>query len=176
MSHLQSPNGLSSKTFDPASPGRERSLAGRLLMLPLDLFSSIWLGIALLALLFIYSSIGSAGVPKHINIFDPASWVALRQWRSFEMTEFESFHWWPFTLLIGLICLNILVATVRRIPLNALNAGVWMIHAGILVLAAGSLWYFGVKVEGDSPVNRRLLTIRAPGTEPTTMSVIPGNR
>lgn len=151
-------------------------MARRILMLPIRLFSSIWLGISLLASLFIYSSIGSAGVPKHINIFDPGAWVALRQWRPFEMTEFEWFHWWPFTLLIGLICLNIIVATLRRIPFNVVNVGVWMIHGGILILCAGSMWYFGVKVEGDAPVNRRLLTIHAPGSEPTSLPVIPGNR
>src|SRR5688572_19890199 len=88
----------------------------------LDLFSSVWLGVTLLAILFVYSSIGSAGAPVHPNILDPAHWVAVRQLRPFEMTEFEWFHWWPFDLLIALICVNLVVATLRRIPLNALTA------------------------------------------------------
>src|SRR5439155_1609375 len=60
----------------------------------LDVLSSVRLGIVLLTMLFVYSSIGSAGVPIKLNIFDPAAWVAPRQWRWLEMTEFEWFHWW----------------------------------------------------------------------------------
>ncbi len=56
-------------------------------------FSSITFGIVLLAILFVYMSIGSAGIvyPVHPNIFHPDAWVhaQLRQWRPFEMTEFE---------------------------------------------------------------------------------------
>lgn len=145
------------------------------LRLLLDLFSSIWLGVVLLSCLFVYSAIGSSGVPIHWNILNPASWVSVAQQRAFEMTEFEWFHWWPFDLLIGLICVNIVIATLRRIPFNALNAGVWMIHSGILILAAGSFWYFSTKVEGDAPVNRRRLVVQAPGIEPATMAAAPGN-
>ena len=50
--------------------------------------------------------------------------VFVRQTRFFEMTEFEWFHWWPFDLLIGLICLNLVVATLRRIP--ACAARLWL--------------------------------------------------
>src|SRR5687767_11875140 len=89
---------------------------GGLQGLLLSLFSSIWLGVTLLALLFVYSAIGSSGVPIHPNILDPSHWVAVRQLRPFEMTEFEWFHWWPFDLLIALICVNLVVATLRRIP------------------------------------------------------------
>jgi len=32
------------------------------------------------------------------------------------------------------MCLNIVVATLRRIPLRVVNLGVWMIHTGIIVL------------------------------------------
>jgi hypothetical protein len=141
-----------------------------------DLFSSVWLGVFLLTCLFVYSSIGSAGVPIHPNIFDPASWVAVRQLRPFELTEFEWFHWWPFDLLIALICTNLVVATLRRIPFNIVNLGVWMIHSGIIILCLGSVWYFSTKVEGDALVNRRLIRIEAPGVEPTTMIAMPGAR
>jgi hypothetical protein len=142
----------------------------------LDLFSSVWLGVSLLAILFVYSSIGSAGAPRHINIFNPGAWEAVRQWRFFEMTEFEWFHWWPFDLLIALICINLVVATLRRIPLNALTAGVWMIHSGIIILALGSVWYFSTKVEGDAPVIRRRIVAMAPGmTEPVSIPALPGN-
>lgn len=158
-----------------AAAGPSTALRGPLALL-LDLFSSVWLGVILLALLFVYASIGSAGAPVHPNILDPAHWVAIRQLRPFEMTEFEWFHWWPFDLLIGLICLNIVVTTLRRIRLNALTAGVWMIHGGIIILAIGSVWYFSTKVEGDAPVNRRRVVAIAPGmTEPVSMPALPGN-
>lgn len=139
-----------------------------------NVFSSIWLGVILLTLLFIYSSIGSSGVPIHPNIFDPAHWVSVRQMRPFELTEFEWFNWWPFDLLIALICVNLVVATLRRIPFNALNFGVWMIHSGIIILCLGSVWYFGTKVEGDAPILRRRVVIEAPGGLRTSIPAIAG--
>jgi hypothetical protein len=143
-----------------AAPARwwRRGAAGALL----DLFSSVKLGIWLMAILFVYSSIGSAGVvypdlSGGASLFSADGWAhdQLRQWRGLEMTEFEWFHWWPFDLMMALIAANIVVTTVRRIPLKPVNYGVWMIHAGILVLIAGSWIYFGTKVEGDAPVARR---------------------
>jgi hypothetical protein len=125
----------------------------------LDLFSSVKFGIWLLVALFIYSSIGSAGIvyPESANIFSAEGWAhdQIRQWRGLEMTEFEWFHWWPFDLMMILIALNITVTTIRRIPFKPVNYGVWMIHTGILVLIVGSFVYFGTKVEGDTPVARR---------------------
>ncbi|MBT8486506.1 MAG: hypothetical protein HKO59_07320 [Phycisphaerales bacterium] len=141
---------------------------------PLRLFSSIWLGVCLLALLFLYSSLGSAGL---LYFEDGALFNdQLRQWRGLEMTEFEWFHWWPFDLLIGLICLNIVVATLRRIPFKPINFGVWMIHLGILLLCVGSVIYFGTKVEGDSPVARRQIAVSVDGGAPVRMTAMPGNR
>jgi hypothetical protein len=97
-------------------------------------------------------SIGSAGIlyPVHPNIFHPDAWThaQMRQWRPFEMTEFEWFHWWPFDLMIGLIALTLIVTTLRRIPLRVINLGVWTIHTGIIVLIVGSFIYFHAKVEG----------------------------
>ena len=92
-----------------------------------------------------------------------------------EMTEFEWFHWWPFNLLIILFCTTLILATVRRIPLRLVNAGVWTIHAGIIILCAGSYWYFTTKVEGDAPVFRRKITINLPGLkEPVDLLAAPG--
>jgi len=132
------------------------------LRLLLRLFSSIWTGIVLAALLFIYCSIGSA-VPE------------FRQRPFLEMTEFEWFHWWPFNALVVLLCITICTATLRRIPLNVLNAGVWTIHTGIIMLCLGSYVYFGTKVEGDAPVFRRQVKIDVPGGNRTVgLVAIPG--
>ena len=140
---------------DDAAPWWRTGPVGR----TLDLFSSVKLGIWLMALLFVYSSIGSAGIlyPEHPNIFKAENWAhdQIRQWRGLEMTEFEWFHWWPFDLMMILLTINIVVTTLRRIPFKAVNYGVWMIHTGIVVLIVGSFIYFGTKVEGDTPVARR---------------------
>lgn len=133
-----------------------------------DLFSAVRFGIVLLVLLFIYMSVGSAGIlyPVHPNLFHPDAWVhqQMRQWRAFEMTEFEWFHWWPFTTLVGLIALTLIVTTLRRIPLRVVNLGVWTIHTGVIVLIVGSFIYFQSKVEGDAPVARRKVVLALEGS------------
>jgi ABC-type transport system involved in cytochrome c biogenesis permease subunit len=99
-----------------------------------NIFNSIWLGIFWIACILIYSALGSA-VPE------------FRQ--QFELSEFQYFNHWFFVTLIALLCVNLTVATVRRIPVNFKNAGVLTVHAGILILCAGSVVYFGRKVEGE---------------------------
>jgi len=165
-------------------PTPPRSIVGLLAGGLLDLFSSVRFGISMLAILFVYMAVGSAGVlyPIHPNLFHPDAWVhaQLRQWRPFEMTEFEWFHWWPFDLLMILICANIAVTTVRRIPFRPVNYGVWMIHSGILILVVGSFIYFSTKVEGDAPVIRRQVVARWTGEGATggavSVAAVPGNR
>jgi cytochrome c-type biogenesis protein CcsB len=144
-----------------------------------DLLSSVRFGIVLLVVLFVYMSVGSAGIiyPDHPNILHPDAWAhdQLRQWRPFEMTEFEWFHWWPFDLMIGLLAANIVVTTLRRIPFRPVNFGVWMIHTGVLVLIAGSFIYFNAKVEGDAPVARRKIALAlADGSDAVEMLASPG--
>ncbi len=130
----------------------------------LNLFSSVWLGIAWAALLFVYCSVGSA-MP------------AVRQIPALEMTEFEWFHWWPFNVLMLLLCANLIVVTVRRIPFRSVNLGVWAIHAGIIILCIGSYYYFGTKVEGDTPVFRRQVRITLPNlAEPASLVALPGSQ
>ncbi|MBX3356133.1 MAG: cytochrome c biogenesis protein CcsA [Phycisphaeraceae bacterium] len=134
-----------------------------LLRAVLDLFSSVRLGVTLFVLLFIYMSIGSAGViyPVHPNILHPAAWrhEQIRQRPIFEMTEFEWFHWWPFDLMLALLTANLIVTTIRRIPFKPINYGVWMIHSGIVILIVGSVIYFVTKVEGEAPVVRRAVVV-----------------
>ncbi|MCH8854521.1 MAG: hypothetical protein IID41_17990, partial [Planctomycetes bacterium] len=146
------------------NPTRGAGLRRGLITRLLDLFSNVWLAVVLLVLLFVYSSIGSAYPP-------------FRQHRLLEMTEFEWFHWWPFVLLIGLLALTLCTTTIRRIPLKLVNAGVWMIHSGIIILILGSVYYFGTKVEGDVPVFRRKVVIEVPGAKQAAELVArPGNQ
>ncbi|HPF38455.1 MAG TPA: cytochrome c biogenesis protein CcsA [Phycisphaerae bacterium] len=100
----------------------------------LDFFNSIWLGIFLIVLIFCYGTLGSA-VPQTRQVF--------------ELTEFQYFNHWIFTALIVLFCINLIVATIRRIKFNMINAGVLAVHTGLLLLCGSSIWYFGSKVEGD---------------------------
>jgi len=151
-----------------------------------ELFSSVRFGIALMVLLFIYMSVGSAGLlyPTHPNLFAKANWTheQIRQWPGFEMTEFEWFHWWPFDVLMVLISITMVVTTLRKIRLTVINLGVWFIHLGIITLIVGSLIYFGTKVEGDTFLPRRTIMVEILGEdgEPQgpskRLSVFPGNR
>src|SRR5262249_15445978 len=100
----------------------------------LDAVSSIWTGIALLTLIIAYSAVGSAIPP-------------LRQY--FELSERAYFNHTIFVALIALFCIVLIIATVRRIRFNLVNAGVLTVHTGLLLLAGGSILYFGRKIEGD---------------------------
>lgn len=146
----------------------------------LELFSSVRFGIVLMSVLFVYCSIGSAGIiyPVSWNILDGDHWrhEFVRTWRAFELSEFEWFHTWFFNGLIALIAANILVTTVRKIPLTVLSAGVWCIHGGIIILCIGSVIYFGAKFEGDTPVIRRAVSISFPDRPPVTIPAMPGAR
>ncbi|MED6307481.1 MAG: hypothetical protein VX563_05690, partial [Planctomycetota bacterium] len=168
-----------------ASSRRRRSPLRLVLAPVLDLFSSVRFGIVLLVLLFLYMAVGSAGLvyPVAPNIFSAESWVheQVRQRPLLEMTEFEWFHWWPFDVLVALIATTLVVTTLRRIRLSVINLGVWMIHTGIVVLIVGSLIYFATKVEGDTPISRRMLTISlvdedgAPVGTPLRLNPFAGN-
>lgn len=137
----------------------------------LDLLSSIWFGVSLLILIFLYSSIGSA-VPL-IRQGALADWTGLEFLR-FDKTEMEWFSWWPLTLMLGLFCLSITLVTLRKIPLTIVNAGVWAIHTGIVMLAISSALYFGTKVEGDAVIFQSKAMIFVPGMpEPVPLIVRP---
>lgn len=147
----------------------------------LDLFSSVRLGIVLMALLLVYASIGSAGIIYPVQGAGDFRFLGLwfrhdmpRQWRWLELTEFEWFHTPAFNALVLLICANIIITTLRRIRFSVVNLGVWMIHTGIITLAIGSFIYFGKKVEGDAPVLRAALSIAVPGAPAARLPVLPG--
>ena len=85
----------------------------------------------------------------------------LRQLPSWEMTEIEFYAWWPLKLALLLFVTNMIVATVRRIEFKWLNVGVLTVHAGIVLIALGSIFYERGKVEGDT---RLLKGVPAPKT------------
>src|SRR5262249_23083443 len=86
----------------------------------------------------------------------------------------EWFCWWPFQLMLGFFCFSLILVTIRRIPLTILNAGVWTIHAGIVILVISSAIYFGAKVEGEAVIFQSNALIMAPGMKaPASMIVRP---
>ena len=141
----------------------------------LDFLSSVRVGIVFMVLLFVYSAIGSAGIPVHWALWEPTTWYALREASWLEMTDFEWFHWWPFYVLVGMFSLVLVVTTIRRIPFNKINLGVWTIHTGIIMLVVGSIEYFATKIEGDVPIARAVMQIAVPDQEPVDMLVMPGS-
>ena len=141
----------------------------------LDLFTQVWLGISIFIALFLYCSIGSSGVPVSFAIWKPTTWVSIREFRGLEMTEFEWFHWWPFKWLIAMLCLNMSIVTVRKIPFTLLSVGVWSIHSGVILLVLGCLVYFSNKIEGDVLISRGRVHIQIPNEPESSMVVTPNN-
>jgi hypothetical protein len=97
--------------------------------------NSVIFGIAVMVLIALYIAIGS-GVPS------------VREY--FEMNELEFFNAWPLKVLMVLLCLNLAVVTLNRIPLTPPRYGVWCIHCGIITLIMGTSLYYHLKVEGKT--------------------------
>lgn len=100
-------------------------------------FSSIRVGVGLLAAILVYACFASA----------------LPQVRgAVEMTEMQIFRHWIFTSLIVLFAFVLILATLLRISFRMVNLGVLTVHTGLLMLVVGSIVYFARKIEGDTLV------------------------
>jgi hypothetical protein len=86
--------------------------------------------------------------------------TTLRRLPWIEMSELEYYSWWPLRWVLLLFVVNMVVATVRRIEFNFKNVGVLTVHTGIVVIALGSIYYAGLKQEGDT-----ILLAGAPGPD-----------
>jgi hypothetical protein len=76
--------------------------------------------------------------------------TTLRRLPGMEMSELVYYAWWPLRVILLLFVLNMIVATVRRIEFTFRNIGVLTVHTGIVTLALGSIYYSGLKQEGDT--------------------------
>ncbi|MCC6677044.1 MAG: hypothetical protein IT436_07865 [Phycisphaerales bacterium] len=76
--------------------------------------------------------------------------TTLRRLPILEMSELEFYSWWPLRVVLLLFVLNLVVATIRRIEFIFVNIGVLTVHTGIVVIALGSVYYSGLKLEGDT--------------------------
>ncbi len=93
--------------------------------------------------------------------------TTLRRLPGMEMTELEFYAWWPLKLILMLFVLNMVVSTVRRIEFIFPNLGVLTVHTGIVVIACGSIFYSGLKKEGDT------ILIAGPASPDGTPSIGP---
>jgi ABC-type transport system involved in cytochrome c biogenesis permease subunit len=97
-------------------------------------FGNVWLGVIVMVLILFYACVASA----------------LPQVRgALEMTEMQIFRHWIFAVLMLLFCISLTTVTLTRIRWSRINAGVWIVHTGLLLLAGGSFAYFASKIEGD---------------------------
>lgn len=110
------------------------------------LFTSIWFGLALLALILVYSSVLSA--------YAPARWAL-------EMTEMQTFSHWLFVTLVILMGVSLMAATFLRTRWLSVNVGAIVTHLGLLLLLGGALVYFGTKVEGHLLLEAPRIQVRA---------------
>lgn len=74
----------------------------------------------------------------------------LRRLPGVEMSELEFYGWWPLRLALLLFVVNLVVATIRRIEFDFKHLGVLTVHTGIVLIALGSIYYHGLKKEGDT--------------------------
>lgn len=78
--------------------------------------------------------------------------TTLRRLPGVEMSELEFYSWWPLRIVLLAFVLNMVTATVRRIEFKFENLGVLTVHTGIVTIALGSVYYTGLKKEGDTIV------------------------
>ncbi len=145
---------------------RQRKRKG-LLLTVVDAVGGLWFGSATMLALLIYCWLGSAGTQPLLN------WLPRM---ALEKTEMEWFAWWPFLVILALFSLSVTIATLRKIPFSLPKLGVYMVHAGILILVFASVVYYSLKQEGDMVVYRRAAVIRVGNGEPVRMVVRPGER
>jgi cytochrome c-type biogenesis protein CcsB len=111
-------------------------------------FSNVWLGIVLLALIVIYSSV--------ISALPPVRWAI-------EVTEMQAFRHWLFVTLVVLFILSLVTATLVKAHWNRLGAGTIVAHLGLVLLVGGAWAYFGTKIEGQVLLQSPSIAVRAAG-------------
>ncbi len=104
----------------------------------------------------------AGGVTAAIPICgDALAWLTAQPWmaehratvvyrlRALEMTELEFYSWWPMQLLLVLFVCNMVWATIRRIEFSIPRLGVLTVHAGIVTMAVGTMFYGRYKMEAQ---------------------------
>lgn len=97
-----------------------------------------------------YDAVTHSGVRFFAGFVEANKAITLRRLPGMEMSELEFYGWWPLRVILVLFVLNMVVATLRRIEFNVKNIGVLTVHSGIVLIALGSVYYNGLKREGDT--------------------------
>lgn len=97
-----------------------------------------------------YDPVTHSGVRFFASFIETNQATTLRRLPGMEMSELEFYGWWPLRVILVLFVLNMVVATLRRIEFNFKNVGVLTVHTGIILIGLGSIYYNGLKREGDT--------------------------
>ncbi len=97
-----------------------------------------------------YDPATKSGVRFFASFIEANKAITLRRLPGMEMSELEFYSWWPLRLILVLFVTNMVIATLRRIEFNFRNLGVLTVHTGIVLIALGSIYYNGLKREGDT--------------------------
>ncbi len=114
---------------------------------------STWTGIVLLGLVVIY--VGVASVMLYLPEDELVSYTGMGREKLFTVildapATTGGAYGHPILLaLVAALCANMFLATLVRIRPSFVNAGAWISHMGVIVLAVGSLWYASAKISGD---------------------------
>lgn len=128
---------------------------------PTRFLASFFLGLALTGVAVIlwqkvawpalyWDPITKNGVRFFAEFCDQYKATTLRRLPGLEMSELEYYAWWPMPTMLAIFVVNLVVATVRRIEFTFKNIGVLTVHSGIVIIALGSVYYNGLKLEGDT--------------------------
>jgi hypothetical protein len=130
------------------APGASRFLATFLaVLLPAAVAAWAWLELAWPRLR--YDSATGEGLMLFAGFAEQYAATTVRRLPGMEMSELEFYSWWPLPIVLLLFVLNMVTATVRRIEFCFPNIGVLTVHTGIVLIALGSVYYSGQKLEGD---------------------------
>ncbi|MEM1185907.1 MAG: hypothetical protein AAGI53_13015 [Planctomycetota bacterium] len=97
-----------------------------------------------------YDPVSATGLRFFPDVVGRYESVTLRRLPGIELTELEFYSAWPLRLILVLFVANMVIATVRRIEFTFKNIGVLTVHAGIVVISLGSVYYQALKQEGDT--------------------------
>ena len=128
--------------------------AGRFVALLIGVIGSVVLGCWLWARhawpALHYDPANGRGLMLFAEFVEAYSATTLRRLPGVEMSELEFYSWWPLRIVLLAFVVNMVIATVRRIEFRFENIGVLTVHTGIVVIALGSVYYTGLKKEGDT--------------------------
>lgn len=130
--------------------GRGSRFIGIVVSVLVAIVAGAWLWNAFVWPVVHYDPATGKGVRFFASFIETNKAITLRRLPGMEMSELEFYGWWPLRVILTLFVINMVIATVRRIEFNFKNMGVLTVHTGIVLIAIGSVYYNGLKREGDT--------------------------